>query len=346
LPTQTATIGYWDDVAYDYINDSNNNRYIDTPNITLSYPNASSEINHTLTDNVKYSPNITVRKDDGSASDSYVIQTDTSYTRTYYINNSGTTNITACNLSLTNRTSDSTSLSSYASFNISNFNVVSSTIKYFTMTLTNVPASSLIYYEKLVATCSEANASMSIDVSCSEKPSGNGGGGAGGEEYPTAGDFKVFPSERIIGTAYPETLIQPPFVVSIYNGNATMKFYLTFSEELKPYCELIEYPENPIPPGGYTKFVFECYAPNGTVEGHINIKTSGQAFEKAIPTTLIGGYDIFTQFNAFFIMLIGGNIFEAFTMNFIIFGWQIPSWTLSLLGIVVLILIFGRGTVV
>lgn len=172
-----STVGYWDDVSYD-LSYKSGNAYIDITDLILTYPNTSAESNHTLTDDVKWSTNLTIRKSDGSYSDSYVIESNDQVTRTYYANNTGTADLSGCNATLENRTVG-TSLNSYVSFNTSNFALTAGTTKYFTMTLTNVPASVTIYYQQLNVTCSGSTveALMSIDVSSSAATGAGGGGG-------------------------------------------------------------------------------------------------------------------------------------------------------------------------
>ena len=258
-------------------------------------------------------------------------------TRNFTLENKGNYNLSGCNMSF------SSSLGASTSFNDTAFNITTAANATIQMTVSGGSAgtdNSAFVFITCQATSGGGTDSDVLYGSISIVADAVISGGGGGHATPstTAGDFSVFPSERIVGVGLPMSPIKPDFTLNVYNGNATQSFYLELSEEILGFCEVKEFIEAPLPPGGYGKFVFECLAPNGTIEGQILVKTAGP-YEQAIPITLSGGDSFWIQLTAFFYQLMS-NPLEAMFFTFNIYGWLIQAWIIVLLTILLLLLAF------
>lgn len=98
--------------------------------------------------------------------------------------------------------------------------------------------------------------------------------GGGGSSYPTisCGSYMTYPPNALSGYASPNEII-PTMELEIINGETTQFYTAVLSDELYPYCEIIEFPTEKTYPNGLALFKIRCIAPEVQVLGSIVFST-------------------------------------------------------------------------
>jgi hypothetical protein len=164
-----------------------------------------------------------------------------------------------------------------------------------------------------------------------------GGGGGGFIIYgPDCGDYRATPAD-FSGAAEPGTEMNP-FILKIRNGADEQSFDATLSDNLRGFCGFDGDTHLEMLPNMEGQFMFQCEAPNGTISGYIEFRSSTGCVDSR-PVVISGGAGTWADIS-YSVMLLGvgdiGGLFNSVEIPFVGFGMPFGA-------LVIVIILFMAG---
>jgi hypothetical protein len=162
--------------------------------------------------------------------------------------------------------------------------------------------------------------------------SGGEAGGGGGSSFivygPDCGDYRATPAD-FSGASEPGTDMGM-FILKIRNGADEQSFDATLSDNLRSFCGFDGDTHLEMLPNMEGQFMFQCEAPNGTISGYIEFRSSTGCVDSR-PVVISGGAGFWADIS-YSVMLLGvGDIGGAFNNVEIYGGFGVPFGALVII---------------
>lgn len=193
------------------------------------------------------------------------------YVLTLSANNTGTYNLSHCNWTFTS------ALGATAAFSNSDFTITNTT-SYLSSTATISGGSEgTDTTARFTLTC-QATAAGDTDTDSLTgtltltAPSSTGGGGGPVGPGVSCGYYNAYPTGAFEGYNQPGHNMSI-WYLRIDNGNVSQTFYADLSDEVSPYCDILDGPTDETPAYGFAMFSIMCRAPEEKITGHLLLTT-------------------------------------------------------------------------
>lgn len=153
---------------------------------------------------------------------------------------------------------------------------------------------------------------------------GDTGGGGGGSSFivygPDCGDYRATPAD-FSGASEPGTEMGM-FILKIRNGADEQSFDATLSDNLRSFCGFDGDTHIELLPNMEGEFRFQCEAPNGTISGYLEFRSSTGCVDSR-PVVISGGLGTWADIS-YSVMLLGvgdiSGLFNEVELPYVGFG--------------------------